>query len=140
MNDETDVLNSVPYNVGINQDSFSVWRNDGDIGYVHFCFRIIVEACYDLICGTHDDILSASVFFYGIMYEPEKIKPKTQDEEGYGKEDEPVDYSTGSLYRLYAQILGYTSLPEIVVKHRNGRVTTKDVENLRSLYTVMATI
>lgn len=59
-----------------NKDSFEIWRNSDDIGYVQLAFRIIVEAIYDLILGTPDEILSASWFFFGEMISS-PIEPDT---------------------------------------------------------------
>lgn len=140
MENKEEEISSILYDVGLNDDPFSVWRNSYHIGYVQLSFRIIVEAMYDLICGSPNDILSASIFFYGRMYKLSDLKDK--EREPYGKEDDPVDYSTGSLYPIYAEILGYDSdtLPKLVMKHRTGNVSAEDVENLRNLYTVMVTI
>lgn len=137
MSDETEVVSSLKYDSGLNDDPFTIWRNSDGIGWVQLSFRIIVEAMYDLICGAHDDILSASTFFYGTMYTLDDIEK--EEKEPYGEE---ADYTTGSLYPLYAEILGYDegTLPVLVEKHKKGNVTTADVENLRNLYTVMATI
>lgn len=145
------LLRALPYYVGVNSDPFSVWRDTdddysvGSIGYVHLAFRIIVEALYDLICGTHDQMLSASVFFYGKMYSLDDLK---LEREKYKEErSDPADtmagveWDTGSLYPLWASILGMdeNTLPELAIKHREGIISQDDVENLRKLYTVMVT-
>jgi hypothetical protein len=129
------IQETIDYNPGINSDRYAVWRNDDDIGYVQLAFRIIVEAVYDLLCGSHDDMLSASVFFYGKMYnEP------IEDAESYGDETADVDWSTGSMYPVYASIIGYDGLPEIVKRHREGKVRISEAEKIRNLYTTMMTI
>lgn len=139
MDDVTGSDGTILYDRGINDDLYQVWRNDGEIGYVQLAFRIIVEAMYDLICGDPEAVLSASQFFYGTMFDT--VEAKDEDEEGYGEKDD-IDWQTGSLYPIYAQILGYNkgTLPILVEKHRNSHVSLRDVENLRNLYTVMATI
>jgi hypothetical protein len=128
-----DSVSSLAYDLGINEDVFQVWRDSGHIGFIHICFRILVEAMYDLICGDPDAILSASVFFYGQPVEPDT------DREPY---DVEPDHSTGSFYNFYARVLGNYSgvLPPLVVKYRNQQVSQREIEALRNLYTVMATI
>jgi hypothetical protein len=109
------ILTPVNHREGINQDRFSVWRNDGHVGYVHLAMKVVTEAIYDLILGDRDDMISAAIFFYG---------------------DE-----TESLYWLWAEILGYNNrLPELVEKYATGHVSQEDVEYLRNLCTVVKTI
>lgn len=113
--DNEEVFYSVNYTNGINNDRFSVWRNNGHIGYVHLAMKVVTEAIYDLILGDRDDMISAAIFFYG-------------DEEE-------------SLYWLWAEILGYNSrLPRLVEKLSEGQVSQEDVEYIRNLCTVVKTI
>lgn len=111
-----DVINTLPYNVGINADSWQMWRNDGDIGYIQLAFKVFVEALYDLILGEADNHISASYFFFG-------------------DEDE-------SLYKMWATALGIKGdeLPLIVERYKVGHVTQEDVELVRTLCTTMKTI
>jgi hypothetical protein len=111
---EGDSIGATSYDEGVNNDRYAIWRNSGNIGWVQLAFKVVTEAIYDLILGTRDDMISASVFFYG-------------------DEDE-------SLYWLWAEVLGYTELPEIVERHRIGYVTEEDAENIRKLCTVVKTI
>jgi hypothetical protein len=131
--DDNNGVFSLAYDLGVNDDMFQVWRDSGHIGFVQMCFRILVEAMYDLVCGDPDTILSASVFFYGTPVEPD------EDREPYSTEPDP---STGSFYKFYARVLGNYdgTLPPLVVKYRNQQVAQKEIDALRNLYTVMATI
>lgn len=100
---------------GINDDGFSVWRNSGNIGYVHLAMKVVSEAIYDLILGDRDDMISAALFFYG---------------------DE-----TESLYWLWSDILGYNSqIPLLVERIKTGHVTQEEVEFIRNLCTTVKTI
>jgi hypothetical protein len=148
-------ITSQAYDEGINDDPFAIWREDdsgdseysvGSIGYVHLAFRIIVEALYDLICGTHDQMLSASIFFFGDMYTLDDLRD--MERELYNEErSDPsdtmagVEWSTGSLYPVWATILGMdeNTLPELAIRHRKGIISQDDVDDLRKLYTVMVT-
>ena len=114
MNEE--YLEGSIYDAGINDDIFQVWRNSGDIGYVHLAMKVITEAMYDLVLGERDDHISASFFFFGDRSE--------------------------SYYWLWSQLLGMSDgeLPDLVKKHRDGYVDQQDLEDIRNLCTVVKTI
>lgn len=107
---------TLPFDIGINNDRYEVWRNADDIGYVQLAFKIITEAMYDLVLGDIDDHESACFFFFG---NPE-----------------------ASTYKLWARVLGIdeNTLPPIVEKFRRGQVSQRDIENIRNLCTTMKTI
>lgn len=108
---------TIAYNVGINADVWSDWRNSEDVGYIQLAFNVITEAIFDLIMGDSEDYESAAYFFFG------------------SEED--------SLYKFWATVLGTdpNKLPSIVVKWRDGKhISETQVNNLRNLCTVMKTI
>ncbi|PID85723.1 MAG: hypothetical protein CSB13_06615 [Chloroflexi bacterium] len=111
------------YDDGINDDSFQVWRNSGDIGYVHLAMKIVTEAMYDLVLGDYEDMLSAHYFFFG---------------------DRTCDPSSDkdSLICIWNQVLGRDEgdLPELVERYQEGFVDQADLERVRNLCTVVKTI
>lgn len=146
MDDNNDV-STISYDRGINDDPYSSWRNNDSVGYVHLAYRIIVEALYDLICGTHDQMLSASIFFYGTMYTIEEVLGEERESYTEEKSDPTdtmagVDWSTGSMYPVWATVLGLdkNKLPRLAEMHRKGIIIPqKEVDDLRKLYTIMVT-
>lgn len=114
--------NTQGYDIGINNDRWEHWRNDGDIGYVHLAFKVVSEAIYDLIAGEPDDIISASYFFFG--------------EEGDIESEDAQ-----SIRWVWLDVLGMESLPETVLRHkRDGYVSQEEIEFFRQLCTTMKTI
>lgn len=50
---------------GVNNDSWVVWRNSGEIGWVHLAFSIIILSIKDYFFGDVDEIMSSCLFFEG---------------------------------------------------------------------------
>lgn len=117
------LVESKAYHEGINDDSFSTWRNDGDVGYVHLAMKVITEAMYDLLLGDYESMMSAYYFFFGEM---------TDD----------VYSDADSILPIWNRILNRPDceLPEIVERSVEGYVDQSDLEYVRNLCTVVKTI
>ena len=107
---------SIGYDIGVNDDTYQMWRNRGEIGYVHLAMKVITEAMYDLVLGEYADMVSAHFFFFGDESE--------------------------SNYRIWAEVLGIQDgrLPDIVNRARYGHVSQNDCEYIRNLCTTVKTI
>lgn len=118
------VENTAPnYDPGINNDSFAVWRNDGDIGYVHIAMKVISEAMYDLLLGDYDNMMSAYYFFFGEMTD-EELSDKDSIMPIWNRVMNKPDYE----------------LPVIVERSTGEYVDQDDLEYVRNLCTVVKTI
>ena len=65
MSDDYDVLRLAENTDDVNRDRYVAWRNDNKVGYVHLGFAVIIAAIHDLYNGTPQQMLSASLFFFG---------------------------------------------------------------------------
>lgn len=122
MDDEV-ISGTTNYRSGINDDSFSDWRNDGDIGYVHLAMKVITEAMYDLLLGDYDNMMSAYYFFFGDMTD---------------------DYLSDkdSILPVWNRVLNKPDyeLPKIVEQSTEGYVDQSVLEYVRNLCTTVKTI
>ena len=95
--DSPDQIKVSPVN-WIDNVRWQAWVDSGEIGYVHLCFAILLQAINDFFYGDHLDVIDAA-FFFGV----------------YDIDNYSTEY--GSRYPLIQKVLEIEGLPVLIQRY-----------------------
>lgn len=102
---ESDNIRVLPI---VHIDKWAVWRHSNNMGYVHLCFAILMQAINDFFYGDPQDVLDSAFFF-----------------EVYDTED--FNIWQGSRYPLIQQVLDISGLPVLIERYYEcGAIPTRE--------------